>query len=157
GLGRRWRIRPYPERLGRWPAVAGILGFAWLELAYLKKADPSILASLSCGYAAVMLAGMALYGVEAWSRNGDAFGVYFNLYAHLSAFVRRGRQLCVRPPLSGTPSLPMVAGSVALLCTAIGTTTFDGFSNGPVWSSLGPDLQRFFKHIGCGISAQLEL
>ena len=24
----------YPERLGRWPAVAGIVGFVWLELVY---------------------------------------------------------------------------------------------------------------------------
>ena len=24
----------YPERLGRWPAVAGILAFVWLELVY---------------------------------------------------------------------------------------------------------------------------
>src|SRR5204863_8741302 len=28
---------PYPERLGRWPAVVGILGFAWLELVYVDK------------------------------------------------------------------------------------------------------------------------
>jgi hypothetical protein len=157
GLARNWRTRPYPQALGRWPAVLGLLGFAWLELVYLKKAQPDILAALSCGYAGAMLIGMAIFGVEAWSRNGDAFGVYFNLYSHLSPLVRRGRKLHWRVPLSGTPSLPLVGGSVALLCVAIGTTTFDGFSNGPVWASLNPDLQSFFKSLGAGVSAQLEL
>jgi hypothetical protein len=40
--------------------------------------------------------------------------------------------------------MPQVAGSTALLIVGIGTTTFDGFSNGPVWASLGPDLTDFF-------------
>ncbi|HEY3188842.1 MAG TPA: fenitrothion hydrolase, partial [Solirubrobacteraceae bacterium] len=35
-LGRRSlpEALPYPDRLGRWPAALGILGFAWLELVY---------------------------------------------------------------------------------------------------------------------------
>ena len=32
-LFRGRRARPYPERLGRWPAAAGLLAFTWLELA----------------------------------------------------------------------------------------------------------------------------
>jgi hypothetical protein len=39
---------------------------------------------------------------------------------------------------------------VALLCTAIGSTTFDGASNGPVWASISPDLQDFFTNLGAG-------
>ena len=60
----------YPAWLGRWPAVLGILGFAWLELAYINKDDPSTLAILALGYAAMQLVGMAVFGVERWSRDG---------------------------------------------------------------------------------------
>jgi hypothetical protein len=33
---------------------------------------------------------------------------------------------------------------VALLCVAIGSTTFDGAGNGPLWTSLAPHLESFF-------------
>jgi hypothetical protein len=146
----------YPVWLGRWPAVLGILGFAWLELAYVNKSDPSTLAILSLVYAAIQLAGMGLFGVERWSRDGDAFGVYYNLFAHLSPFERQGDVLCLRRPLSGAPALGLTAGSVALLCVAIGSTTFDGFSNGPVWSSISPDIQSFFSDLGAGERTAIE-
>ena len=78
----------YPQWLGMWPAVAGIVGFAWLELIYVEKDNPSTLAALSLGYFLAMLAGMALFGVEEWSTQADGFGVYFNLLSRLSALVR---------------------------------------------------------------------
>jgi len=148
--GREARHLAYPDLLGRWPAVVGILGFAWLELAYVNKDDPSRLAILSLVYAGIQLVGMALFGVARWSQDGDAFGVYYNMLAHLSSFERIGRVLYARRPLSGAPRLRLVAGSVALLCAAIGSTTFDGFSNGPVWSSTTPHLQTFFSDLGAG-------
>lgn len=160
GLGGRLRTRPYPERLGRWPAAFGILAFAWMELAYppVERTDPSHLAVIAIVYAAVQLAGMALYGIEAWSRRGDAFGVYFNLFARLSPWARREGVLYLRPPLSGAPSWDgMVSGSAALLCVAIGSTSFDGFSNGPAWADLSPDLQSLFKDLGAGQELALEL
>ena len=55
------------ERLGRWPAVAGILGFAWLELIYTNTDRPSVARPAGVVYAAVQLLGMALYGVETWT------------------------------------------------------------------------------------------
>ena len=148
--GREARHLAYPDWLGRWPAVVGILGFAWLELAYVNKDDPSKLAILSLAYAGVQLVGMTVFGAGRWSQDGDAFGVYYNMLAHLSPFERIGRVLHARRPLSGAPRLRLVAGSVALLCAAIGSTTFDGFSNGPVWSSTTPHLQTFFSNLGAG-------
>jgi hypothetical protein len=50
-----------------------------------------------------------------------------------------------------------VPGTLALLIVAIGTTSFDGFSNGPVWASLGPDLSKFFGDLGFGLTARGEL
>jgi hypothetical protein len=155
-----WRVRPYPERLGRWPAAVGILAFAWLELAYppVERTDPSQLAVIALAYALVQFVGMAVYGIEQWSRRGDAFGVYFNLFSRLSPWERREGVLYLRPPLSGAPRYDgSVAGSVALLCVAIGSTSFDGFSNGPAWADLSPDLQSVFSDLGAGQEVALTL
>jgi hypothetical protein len=160
--GRRlWPVRAYPERLGRWPAAVGILCFAWFELAYppLERQDPSQVAVVAVIYACVQLAGMAVYGVDPWSRRGDAFGVYFGMFARLSPWDRGDDGvLRLRPPLSGAPRWDgRVPGSVALLCIAIGSTSFDGFSVGPAWADLSPHLQSFFSDVGAGGELSLEL
>ena len=149
--------RDYPERLGRWPAVATIAAFAWLELVYPEKADPRILGWLCVAFLAAQLAAYAVFGVERWGDRGDGFSVYYNLFSRLAPLRRRDGVLHLRPPLCGAPRLPVAAGGVALLCVAIGTTTFDGFSNGPVWGSINPDLQSFFKDLGLSATRAVEL
>ena len=47
----------YPERLGRWPAAAGILIFAWVELAYSNRDAPQTLAIMALAYAGFQLLG----------------------------------------------------------------------------------------------------
>ncbi|HYV16274.1 MAG TPA: fenitrothion hydrolase [Conexibacter sp.] len=147
----------YPSWLGRWPAVAGLLAFAWLELVYVDRDDPALLALLALAYAFVQLVGMSLFGEETWSERADAFGTWFGLCGRLSAFELRGRELSLRPPLSGLPDLPTWPGTVALLCTVIGTTTFDGASNGALWVEAEPGIQRTIQHLGVGIEAAVEL
>ena len=138
-----------PRWLGLWPASAGIVGFAWLELIYIEKDRPSTLAALSLGYFLVMLAGMALFGVEEWSTQADGFGVYFSLLSKLSALVRgEDGALYLRRPLSGVTDLQIRSGTVAFICAQIGTTTFDGFSNGGIWRNNEPSLQSLFEDLG---------
>jgi hypothetical protein len=139
----------YPRWLGLWPASAGIVGFAWLELIYVEKDRPSILAALSLGYFAAMLLGMALFGIEEWCSQADGFSVYFNLLSKLSALVR-GKDGVVysRRLLSGVTGLEIRAGTVAFICIQIGTTTFDGFSNGGIWRNNEPSLQGLFEDLG---------
>ena len=148
---------PYPARLGRWPAVAGLVAFAICELCWGRGTDPQVLAVCALLYVAVQCIGQGLYGVEAWSRNGDAFGVYFGLFAALSPFRRReDRTLVVRPPLSGAPRMLRPPGTVALLCVAIGSTTFDGAKEGPLFASIAPHLQDAFTGLGLSKGAALE-
>jgi hypothetical protein len=147
----------YPAWLGRWPAVAGILGFAWVELAYSGRGDPSNLATLALAYAAVQFVGMSLYGIETWNRYGDGFGVYFGLFARLSPLHWVRGDLRVRPPLAGLTTLDIVPGTVALLCTAIGTTSFDGFSTGPIWTSVAPRITNSLSDLGFGQATAFEL
>ncbi len=93
----------YPARLGRWPAALGLLGFGICELAWGTARDPLPLAVIMLAYTVVMLVGMSLYGVEAWSRNADAFGLYFGLFASLSRVHAQGarRRCTLRPPVVG--------------------------------------------------------
>ena len=124
----------YPQRLGRWPAVVGLLAFAWVELVASWGQDPSALALCMLGYAAVMLVGMTLFGIEPWTRNADAFSVYFGLFAALSPLRWEAGRLNVRRPLAGVAQLVALPGTVALLVVMIGSTTFDGFTGGPIWT-----------------------
>lgn len=151
--GRAPSHEPYPERLGRWPAVAGLAIFGWLELAYADRTDPSQLAVLGLGYASVQLIGMSLYGVNAWSRNGDAFGVYFGFIARLSPFARRDGRLTVNVPAASTTELRAIPGTAALLLVAIGTTSFDGFTGGSLWRDVFEPMREFFADSGFSISA----
>jgi hypothetical protein len=161
-LGARARVqwRPplsYPAWLGRWPVVAGLLAFAWLELIYHSRDDPSVLASLALAYFALMLLGMALFGIEAWSQKGDPFGGYFSLLSRISSLDVREGALWLRRPLSGVTTLSQERGTVALVLVIIGITTFDGASNGVVWNTLQPHVQSFFSDLGLGDPAPDEL
>jgi hypothetical protein len=150
----------YPEWLGRWPAAAGILLFAWVELVYVNKDDPSQLSTMMLVYAAIQLVGMSVYGIEPWSRNADAFGVYFRLFSMLAPLHWRERTLYVRPPLSGAPTLDAGPGTVPLLCTMIGTVSFDGLSQGAIWTGQGgvaPELQQRFINLGFSGEVALEI
>jgi hypothetical protein len=148
----------YPRWLGRWPAAAGILAFAWLELVYSNKDDPSTLSVLALAYAAVQLVAMSIFGIDAWTERGDAFANYFALFGRISALERRGDSLWVRAPLSALFRLDIVPGTVALLCVMIGSTSFDGFSNGVLWNEVAPDLQKFFVNdLGASLNTGLEL
>jgi hypothetical protein len=153
----RPRLR-YPDALGQWPAVAALIGFAWLELVYVERDRPSILAALSLGYFVVMLAGMLLLGVDEWSEQADGFGAYFKLLSRMSALCTdENGVLYARRPLSGLTRMPVRAGTVALVCTVIGTTTFDGFSNGGLWRKFEPSLQSAFAHLGFHQVPAIEL
>jgi hypothetical protein len=154
---------PYPRWLGRWPAAAGIAAFAWVELVYVNHQDPSTLSILALAYAATQLIAMSLYGIDTWTDRGDAFANYFGMFARLSVFARHGRHVVRRRPLSGVTGLDVVPGTVALLCVMIGSTGFDGFSQGSVWAGLNgtsgiePWIQRRLHFLGLGPTALSEV
>lgn len=150
----------YPAWLGQWPAAFVILAFAWLELVYTSKDDPSKLAVLATLYFAIQLVGMSLFGVGAWERNADGFGVYFGYFARISPLRWHRRGLSVRPLLSGVAKIVPVAGTAALLCVGIGTTSFDGMSQGGIWTStegIAPKLQQRFVNLGFSGEVALEI
>jgi hypothetical protein len=148
---------PYPARLGHWPAVATILGFAWIELAYISGEDPSMLATATLVYSAATLLGIALYGTESWITYGEGFSVYFNLFSRISGVTVEGRKLRLRRPLSGLARLAPVNGTIPLLIVMLGTVTFDGASAGPLWRDVGGWLRDRFGELGFAAGTAGEL
>jgi hypothetical protein len=137
-LGRLLRlrgVRPYPERLGHWPAALGLLFFTWTELVGLYGNEPDTLAVCAILYTLLNLGGMALYGTEKWISRAEAFGVYFGLFARIAP----------RPLLGGLPRFEPRAGSVALVAVMIGTVTYDGFTRSAAWATgIGQALNDVF-------------
>ena len=146
----------YPERLGVWPAAAGIFAFATLELVASNGDRPENVAIAALIYSAITFIAMALYGVEAWCRRGEAFGVYFNLFSRISPVTRRDGRLGLRRPLSGLTEIGAVPGTVALLAVMVGSVTFDGASEAPLWTGIAPDIANFFEGLGLSPEKALE-
>jgi hypothetical protein len=135
-------FRPYPRAWGRFPAALGLLFFTWIELVSGWGEKPGTLTTAVVGYTVYTLAAQAVFGTETWTRNGETFGVYYNLFSRMSIWERRGRVIGLRPPLGGLPRLDVVPGTVPFVIVMIGSTTFDGFSQGELWKSLSVDLTR---------------
>jgi hypothetical protein len=153
-LGRRAPARhPYPEALGRWPAAVGLVVFAWIELAGKWADVPSTLVTAALGYTVVTLAAQAVWGTETWSRRGETFSVYFNMFSRISPFETRDRVVGVRPPLSGLPKLDAAPGTVAFVAAMIGTVTFDGLSQGRLWKDISPHIVDAATSLGVGLNA----
>ncbi|MFF8276425.1 hypothetical protein ACF05T_10015 [Streptomyces lateritius] len=136
--------RPLPAGVGIRPAAAGLLLYAWLELAAPDPASATALLSFLAAHTAVHLLGAARHG-PAWFAHADPFEVYSSLLARLSP-VGRGAdgRLVLRSPFHGLDSTPQTPGLVATLCVLLGSTAYDGVSDNPRWittlqtSPLGP-------------------
>jgi hypothetical protein len=127
-------VLDYPERLGYWPAAAGLLAFVWLELVK----TPVYLAPIVLWfgvYFALMFVGSALFGTR-WFERADPFEVYFGLAARLSPWGRRtdGR-LVVRNPLENLDGLDQGPGLVAVVSVLFGSTGFDTFKDTLAWNN----------------------
>jgi hypothetical protein len=147
----------YPAWLGRWPAAIGLFAFTALELVASDGDKPEPVAIAALVYTALTFIAMALYGVERWIERGEAFSVYFNMFSRLSPVETREGQVGLRRPLSGLPSLELLPGTVALLAVMIGTVTFDGASEAPLWSNISPDIANFFQDVGLSPQRAFEL
>jgi hypothetical protein len=144
----------YPDWLGHWPAVLGLLGFVWLELIYGATGfsggiTPHTTAVAALVYSAITLVAMTLFGIEAWLDRGEAFSVYFRMFAHLSIFEVRDGKLGRRKIVSGTTSWGLIAGSLALVLVTIGATSFDGAQEGALAQPIR-DTFDWMRDLGMG-------
>jgi len=129
----------YPQRAGHWPAAAGLFAFVWLELA---SPDPGSLGAIKiwlAAYLAVTLTGALCCG-QRWCARADPFEVYSVVASRLSVFRRnRDGRIAIGNPFDHLPSLPVRAGTVAVLAVLLGSTAFDSFSASPQWRGFVDD------------------
>ncbi|MFT3899277.1 MAG: hypothetical protein QM728_03405 [Gordonia sp. (in: high G+C Gram-positive bacteria)] len=144
-------LRPYPKRLGRWPAAAGLFAFVWMELA-LKNQTFGAVAWWCAAYFAITVVGAVVYG-DRWFSRAEPFEVYSGVVATMSPLGRDGatRELVLRNPLRGLPAYRTGAGAVAVIAVLLGSTAFDAWSGTHPTSGMGqrtPILLLFIVIVG---------
>lgn len=154
--GGAWTPRAYPEKLGRWPAAVGLFGFTWLELAEGGGEHPRTMATAIIVYSLITFGGMAVYGVKPWIRHGEAFSVYFGLFARISPLEVRDGRLGTRRPLEGLTRLDVGPGTVGVLAVMIGTVTYDGLSSGKLWKDVQKALDGLWEPLGMSVTTGLK-
>ncbi len=138
GLARLARSDPqrglyvYPERLGYWPAAAGLFAFVWLELIATSSTELATVRLWFAGYVVVMLLGGLIFGAR-WFERADAFEVFSTLAAKLSVWHVRDGRLLVRSPLANLDTTDVGPGLVGVVAILFGSTAFDSFKDALPW------------------------
>ena len=134
----------YPDWLGRWPAVIGVLLFVWLELIAGGGASPTPhdVGVATVIYSLITFVCMALFGVEEWIERGETFSAYFGMFSRLALFEARGRELGIRKFLTGAPQWAAVPGAAALVLVSIAVTSFDGAQEGALSGAIRWTFER---------------
>ncbi|MDX1515056.1 MAG: fenitrothion hydrolase, partial [Gammaproteobacteria bacterium] len=133
----------YPAGLGAWPAVAGLLAVAWLELVAAGGERPALLAAGMLAYAAFCLIGMALFGRE-WLARGDVFTVAFAVLGRFAPFGTRrpddrdppGRWVLRWPGAGLLLQRPLSFPMTVFVLVMLSNVTFDGFLETPLWNHI---------------------
>jgi hypothetical protein len=91
--------RRYPESLAAWPAFLLLVTFAWMELVWSGRNDPSALAVALAAYSALTFVGMALFGRQQWLARGEIFTLAFGTFARFGPLAALPRRPGVRLPI----------------------------------------------------------
>ena len=133
---RGWDAAEYPSWLGRWPAIAGLVFFIWVEL--VGQAGPGLLFVVLVGYTAFTLAMMAQFGRDTWRANGETFSVWFGLLGRLAplALVDVAGRVRRRPIGSGLLEGGWSTSDIVLVALGTGSILYDGLSQTTPWFSV---------------------
>ena len=129
-----WDMADYPARLGRWPAVAAMAFFIWLEIV-LRGGIGRTLFIVVVAYTAFTLAMMAQFGRDTWRANGEVFTVWTRLLNRLAPFglVDEDGHVRRRPFAGGLLEGGWSRADVVLVAFAAGSILFDGLSQTTPW------------------------
>jgi hypothetical protein len=128
-------------RMGRYPAAVALFSFVALELAHPRPAYPRTLGIATALYTYWALAGMAVYGRDAWTRFGEGFAVAFSLLARIAPFAVRDDRVVLRWPFTGLAGADRIPGTLVFVAVLLGSTSFDGFSRSSTWVDLVAELR----------------
>ena len=130
--------RAYPDRLGAWPAVGGLLALIWLEVVSPLADDPRLLAGVVVGYTVLTLGGAVVVGPGTWFRTVDPVARVFRYYGRLAPvrYDASEHRLEWRLPGSDLTETRLVDGTdeVAFVVAIVWVTTYDGLVATPLWA-----------------------
>lgn len=134
------QLRSFPAWLGQWPALVGLLVFAWVELVFPLRATPQVIAWLIVAYSALTWIGMARYGADVWLRQVDPFHQVFEIFSRFAPFAYSPeRGLALRPHGAGLlarESAKVSTAQVAFILAMLAVVLFDGFLASKHWIAL---------------------
>jgi hypothetical protein len=147
----RWTL---PE-VGVWPAVVAYFAFACLELTSGMASRPLIVAVAAVAYTAITLAGMFLFGRNAWLEHCEGFTVLFDIVGRFGPIEAERdatgaiTAVYVRPWGVGLLK-PMPAGwdRVVFVILMLSTLAFDGILATPAWQDFTIALQPIWLPMG---------
>jgi len=129
----------YPQWLGLWPAVLFFLAFAWFELVDPAPDDPARLALAVVIYTAITIAGILLFGEEAWLSKAEAFTVFFRFVAMIAPIqvTAEGWLTLTLPGAALVQAGPLKTSGALFVLLTLATVSFDGLSRTFWWLGLG--------------------
>lgn len=131
--------RPWPLRLGKWPAVLAILVVIWLELVAFVLGG-RLLATVILAYTLFTLAGMSYFGRDAWRQNAEVFSVWFGLLNRLAPFGAVGApeegRLERRPFASALTAARWTSAEIVLVTLGTAAIIYDGISQTDIYVRL---------------------
>ena len=139
----------YPEALGTWPACLLLLAFSWTELVYPNAASPAHISALAIAYSALTLAGMFVFGRDAWLRHGEVFSLVFGTLGRFAPVGWSRDRLVLRPFGAGLiESRPVSVSMVAFVLLLLASVLYDGLIGTGEWSLLESAVQARFPGVG---------
>lgn len=125
--------RPYPESVGRWPSVVGLLALVFVEVVTPLADDPRLLALVVLGYSIVTLGGTVVYGVETWFERVDPIAGVFRFYGTLAPVQWRDGRAVLVPPASRISESDLLEtdDDIGFVIALLWVTTYDGLVSTP--------------------------
>jgi hypothetical protein len=119
----------YPERLGVWPAVGGLLAVLWVEVVFPVNTDPETLTVAVLAYSAYTLAGAVVFSPSAWFTYGDPLAVLFRCFGAVAPIQRTPGGVEFVLPGARLREADVVVGldGVAFVLLLVWELTYSGF------------------------------
>jgi len=134
--------RSYPERLGAWPSVVGLLALVFVEVVTPLAEDPRLLSAAVVGYVLATLAGAAVVGPERWFGSVDPVARAFAHYGRVAPMGRTDDGLSLRLPGMALADPDDEGGldAVGFVVAVVWATSFDGLVTTPAWAAVAEAL-----------------
>lgn len=141
--------------VGVWPAAFLYFTFACLELTSGMANRPAVVATAAVAYSAITLAGMLVFGRDAWLDHCEAFTVLFGIVGRFGPVEAerdgngRVTAVCLRPWGAGLlRPTPSGWDRVAFVILMLSTLAFDGIIATPTWQDFTVALEPLWLPMG---------